>query len=75
MEINVALIILLMVESKIMDACVVVLVCKLRTLFFVSRLLGLVYASDNKENIEHERVQFWGTTEHKRGLRVRHTVH
>ena len=38
--------------------------------FFVSRLLGVVYAAGSKiksTHTEHERVQFWGTTEHERG--------
>ena len=39
-----------------------------RVFVCVSRLLGLVYATDNKKrdakkNTEHERVRFWGTTE------------
>ena len=45
-------------------------------LFFVSRLLGVVYAAGSKKkHTEHERVQFWGTTEHERGaLHARHTA-
>ena len=39
--------------------------------FFVSRVLGLVYAADEKtqnekKHNEHETVQFWGTPEHAR---------
>ena len=50
---------------------------------FVSRLLGVVYAADSKKNVkkhtDHERVQFWGTTEHERGpythaTRQKHTL-
>ena len=37
----------------------------------MSRLLGVVYAAGSKKkakqkHTEHERVQFWGTTEHER---------
>ena len=38
---------------------------------FVSRLLGVVCSAGSKKgkkHTEHERVQFWGTTEHERGL-------
>ena len=44
----------------------------LRGGFFVSRLLGVVYAAGSKNNkskkhTEHERVQFLDTTDHERG--------
>ena len=38
----------------------------IRGAFFLA-YSGVVYAAGSKKNTEHERVQFWGTTEHERG--------
>ena len=52
---------------------------ELRALFFLFLAYsGVVYAAGSKEkakkHTEHERVQFWGTTEHEGALRARHTA-
>ena len=57
---------------EVVHACVFVSDMLRGGFFFVSRFLGVLYAAGSKKKskkkpTEHERVQFWGTTEHERG--------